>query len=51
MKTFAFILYVMNPLGAESAFVIDHNLTMQDCAQLAIQWTPTLDQFSRVACQ
>ena len=50
MKTFAFILYALNPTGEYSSFVIDYNLTQDDCMALHEQWGPTLDEHSTVFC-
>lgn len=50
IKTFAFILYVVNPTGEYSSFVIDYNLTQDDCAALHDSWGPTLDDYSTVFC-
>jgi hypothetical protein len=49
-KTFSFILYVMNPTNDYSGFVIDYNLTEQDCMALHEQWANTLDEYSTVFC-
>ena len=50
IKTFAFILYVVNPTGEYSSFVIDYNLTATDCMELHESWGPTLDNYSTVFC-
>ena len=50
IKTFAFILYVVNPTGDYSSFVIDYNLTESDCMELHESWGPTLDNYSTVFC-
>jgi len=49
--TFALILSVMNIAGHTSSFVIDYDLTHQDCAQLRAEWTLTVDQYSTVTCE
>jgi hypothetical protein len=49
-KIFALILYVANPAGEYSSFVIDYDLSATDCAVLHAQWEPTLDEFSSVEC-
>jgi len=50
IKTFAFILYVVNPTGEYSSFVIDYNLTESDCMALHESWGPTLGEYSTVFC-
>ena len=50
LKTFAFILYVVNPTGEYSSFVIDYNLTATDCMVLHESWGPTLGEYSTVFC-
>jgi hypothetical protein len=49
IKTFALILYVLNPQG-ESSFAIDYNLTLEDCINLRYDWESSLDEFSSVVC-
>lgn len=50
MKTFLFILAVWN--GHDySTFVIDYDISLEDCAALHLQWAPTLDDRSTVYCQ
>jgi len=48
---FVLILSVINITGLDSTFVIDHNLTREDCNSLLIQWNETLDQYSTVVCE
>jgi len=50
MKTFAFILYVLNPTGEYSSFVLDYKLTESDCMAYHEQWAGTLDEYSTVFC-
>ena len=50
MNTFALILTVLT-LGGDSNFVIDYDLTAEDCAKLAWEWSATLDEYSSVTCQ
>lgn len=50
MNTFALILTVFT-LGGERQFVIDYNLSAEDCAELAWQWDPTLDEYSTITCR
>jgi len=50
MKTFAFILYVLNPTGEYSSFVLDYKLTESDCMAYHEQWSGTLDEYSTVFC-
>ncbi len=51
MKTFAFILFVLNPSGDYSAFALDTGLTRDDCAALHESWAGTLDDYSTVYCE
>lgn len=51
MKTFVFLLIVLNSGGNDSTFVIDYNLTYEDCDALYEQWHPTLDEHSFVLCE
>ena len=48
--TFAFMLYVLNPTGEYSSFIIDYNQTYDDCMALHEYWGPTLDEYSTVFC-
>ena len=50
MKTFAFILYLFNTSAEYSSFVIDYNMTQDDCSALHDSWGPTLDNYSTVFC-
>lgn len=50
MKTFIFMLYVMNPTGEYSGFAIDTGVSEADCMALHEQWAPTLDEHSTVFC-
>jgi hypothetical protein len=44
------ILIVANAGGTDSTFVVDYNLTRQDCYRAAFSWSGTLDQYSTVQC-
>lgn len=50
MKTFFFLLHVMNAGNETSTFVLDYNLSKTDCYQLVEEWKGTLDQYSNVEC-
>ena len=49
MKTFALMLYVLNPQG-ESVFVIGYDMTMPECIDLRDDWETNLDDYSSVVC-
>lgn len=51
MKTFALILFVLNPEYKVSEFVIDYDMTEKDCHELQDSWQQTLDQYSDVKCE
>ncbi len=51
MKTFLFLLIVSNACGDDSTFVLDYNLSREDCTALHDQWAPTLNDLSTVFCR
>lgn len=50
MKTFLFLLHVMNAGNETTTLVLDHDLSKTDCDQLIEEWEGTLDQYSTVEC-
>lgn len=51
MKAFALILAVLNADQEVSTFVIDYNLSYEDCQELKSIWEENLDEFSAVECE
>jgi hypothetical protein len=51
MKAFALILHVLNAEQEVSTFVIDYNLSNEDCLELKSLWEENLDQYSVVTCE
>ena len=48
--TYALILYVMT-VGGQKGFVIDYDLTHEDCTHLETEWKPTLiGSYAYVTC-
>ena len=45
-----FFLVVNNIAGGQSAFVLDYNLTFEDCLAIKEQWVSTIDEHSSVHC-
>lgn len=50
MQTFALILAVINLGGYTTEFVLDYDLTVEDCNRAVIEHWANLDQYSFVYC-
>lgn len=52
MTLYSLVLIVHNVTGGFSDFVIDYNLTAEDCESLQIDWRESgLDYHSQVYCE